>query len=250
MKFKKQLCIGLSSIMLFATVTPTLAQEINSQNYVNVENSYLNSDFTTKILQDDDNIRIVETIDSKSKYTATYNKKDRTLDIIVSKINSSNRILETTEKYHIDFEKDAIKDRIYQNTFSNYEYTKRYGNPNVWELRRPDPSNPFFKTIGFSTKETSANVNYLYKYMDYVEKINSKEINLLASLGSALLSDVLVAMSGVANIFSGGTLTPAMIQTIATSLGANGVLLYDYQTLIHYYNMAYDNYCEVYYKRS
>lgn len=268
---KKNLGLGknllLFSLLLsigFSNVTSTYAN-VNSKNNIEFEYNSLYPEINLRILNDDGNIRTVETYDSDAKYIVTYNKDERTMDVIIHKLNNNTKSVISTDNFHIDleqiensykisedgktsniFEEGQTRASIYQNTYSNYEYEKTYGSTNKWELRRPDPSNPVFSTYYFTTNETSENAKDLQSFMDYVEKINSQEVKVIFSIGASVFSDILLYMSGIGTVFTGGTLTPAMVTAAAAAVGANGLAVSEMVTLGSYWNYAYNYYFEVY----
>ena len=82
--------------------------------------------------------------------------------------------------------------------------------------------------------------------MDYVEKINSQEIKILTSISASVFADILLYLSGIGTVFSGGTLTPAMVVAAAGAVGATFAVVDSVVTLGTYWRYAYNYYWEVF----
>ncbi|SHL79737.1 hypothetical protein SAMN02745136_05717 [Anaerocolumna jejuensis DSM 15929] len=145
----------------------------------------------------------------------------------------SNTVVQATSNYSI------MATTANQNTFSNYEYTKTYGSPNVWELRRPDGS--LNGTYYFKTNETSTNRNYLTAFYDAVESINSTEGKLIGSLGLAVFTS---ALSVVIMCATEGLGEP--LAAYLSSLGFSGTTISLSADLGDYCSKAKDNYYNTY----
>ena len=86
--------------------------------------------------------------------------------------------------------------------------------------------------------------------MDYVEKINIQEGKVLGSMTASVFTDILLYLSGIGTVFTGGTLTSAMVSAAAASVGAKGVVVSSMVTLGSYWKYAYNYYLSAYYKRA
>ena len=93
----------------------------------------------------------------------------------------------------------------------------------------------------FETTETSKNKFYLDSFKQEVDKLDSIEKKLIASVGVTTLSTI--AAAGAGAIFTGGTLSTAAWASIASTAGAGAVsvnLLMDYNRICkdaYYYYM-------------
>lgn len=259
MNMKKRLSILLALLVLISTPIQIFAKNVMPEVLI-----FETGEVKYTILEDNKELKKVKTEDSRYTYTVTYNKITRTMDTIIS--DSMSKTGESyihinldipSESYGITengtslslFDNATTRASIKQNTFSNFEYTKTIGTTNEWQLRRPDPSFPI-NWLYFDTKETKDNKSYLNSFMDYVEKINAQEGKVLASITASVFSDILVSLSGIATVFSGGTLTPAMVTAAAGAVGANLVMVDSMVTLGSYWKYAYNYYFEVFYRQS
>lgn len=280
-KIMSKISVAMSLMITITALSPINSYALNENNsqgliqeYTsakNLEDDYksLYPEINFKVLVDNKSIRKVETSDDNAKYIVTYNKNKRTMDVVIHKLKNKGTKIESTQKYYLNldnvnesymisedgkveavFDEKETRASIKQNTWSNYEYTKTLGTTNKWELRRPDPKNPVFKRIYFTTKETNSNKTYLNSFMDYVEKINTQESTILWSISSSVFTDILLYLSGIGNVFTGGTLTSTMVAAAAASVGAKGVVVNQFVTLGSYWRYAYNYYYSVYNRRA
>ncbi|MCL2076939.1 MAG: geobacillin-26 family protein [Oscillospiraceae bacterium] len=258
--------------LLVSSVIPAYA---NSDTPLISEMIYIEETGETvsyKLLTDTDDIRVVETSDENYTYHVVYNKNERSMDVVISDAKPKNvafsTLKDSQQSIHIDlnqandlynFSEDSLYEdnliaplatTIKQKTFTNFEYFKTIGTTNSWELRRPDPSNPLFSYYYFNTNETNQNRSYLNSFMDYVEKINSQEFVILGLITASVFSDILVGLSGISTVFSGGALTPAMVMAVAGAVTANAAVINSIVTWGSYCQYAYNYYAEAYYARA
>lgn len=79
-----------------------------------------------------------------------------------------------------------------------------------------------FSQYYFEVNETSSNSSRLNAFRDAVDALNSQEIKVIASGGTALVSAAAAAfLSGMASV-SGGALTPTAIAAVVAAVGATG----------------------------
>ena len=216
------------------------------------------SDYNLTVIKDNAKVRIVETSDEQYIYRVTVDKSvntaqmeitdkftDKTKKSKTAKLGQfKNKPLMSSNNLNMELRSTSLK----QNTFTNYEYTKTYGNPNQWQLRRPKSNITSY--YYFDTAETSSNKEYLEDFQDAVQRVNDLEVPMVTSIGVAGLMDILSVATVAAAIVSGGTLTGAAWTAITASLSLSGIAT---ATLISYNTActdAYDAYFEVYKRKS
>lgn len=195
-----------------------------------------------KITTDNAKQRIAEQIDSNYKYVAVFDKTKnvitltktdketgQVLDTMITDLNAKTVSTNTNDQISV------LAASTYQNTFSNYEYTKWYGSPNKWELRRPADKG-INNVKYFQTYETTKNATYLSAYYKNVNSINSLEGKCL----TYMTTEVLIGVIGA--IFSGGL---AAFIAASTMSGLATSAAYDLEAEC---NNALDNYWNAYYK--
>lgn len=216
------------------------------------------SSIPVTIIKDNAKVRIVETNDEQFIYRVTVNKIDNTAQMqITDKMTKKVKISQKAQLGLSDSKEAltsnsssimATRATLEQNTFTNYEYTKTYGTPNQWQLRRPDSS--ILSYYYFNTAETSSNRPYLESFKGAVQRINDTEVPMVASIGAAGIMDLLSVGSVVAAICTGGMLSGAAWTVIVASLGMTGISA----TLLIQYNAAcvdaFDAYNEVFKRKA
>lgn len=154
------------------------------------------------ILVDNKDQKVAENTDGEFTYRSTYFKK--TQMVTVSKTDNSTG--EIAENYTFSLKPDpslvegdgimAAAASTYQNTFCNYEYTKTYGTPNTWQIRRPKGGLNSWEY--WNCTEKSSNASYLKDYLNTVNRIDALEWKWIGEFGTQSLLGLLGA------IFSGG----------------------------------------------
>lgn len=232
-KISRTISMLLLVAILLSIGQPTVLAVSNSNN--------------ATITLDTNNQRIAECIEGKYKYISVYDKKSKIAKI--SKISLDSGKMIDVNSYDLN-KKTSLEDNksienysqrarsIKQNTFSNYEYTKWYGNPNKWELRKPKEGFGLNKTCPFQTYETSKNKDYINKFYDAVEDINRLEKDYISAVGTEVLTATLGA------IYTGG------LSALLTSIGATSAAIAIANHLAAKCRIAEDNYWETYYKSS
>lgn len=169
------------------------------------DNNYYVKEGNVNIVRDDGYERVAEGIENGYKFLATLNKVDNTIELVKKDIHDNSVIssfkIDLNEQVHQNEFDNLVEMRagsINQSTYSNYEYTKWYGSPNKWELRRPREGFGFNNTYYFRTKQTSSNESYLTNFYNAVEDINRLEKDYLTFVSLETLTGTLGA------IFSGG----------------------------------------------
>lgn len=211
-KAKKFICFLLSTIMVLSTSVTAFAA-----------NSSTISPYNMTILEDTSSKRVVQTSDENYTYITTYDKLNDTMQFTKVDIDTNVSIVG-----NVVSGEDAISTTTYastrattlkENTFTNYEYTKTYGDPNEWELRRPDGS--LTGTYYFKTYEVTKNKSYINTFKSAVDTINTKEGEIVAAYGLVILGDIAAAAISAGAIATGGVLTPAAWTSIIAAAGAN-----------------------------
>lgn len=234
---KKYISIILAVVLLIPLFPNTI---VFAQGYSehSIQQNYV------RIIQDDDSKRVAEGIENGFKFIATLNKANNTIELVKEDINNGAVLSSFTVDLNHQLSREKFDNTIEmrsgsinQNTFSNYEYTKWYGSPNKWELRRPREGFGFNNTYYFRTKQTSSNEKYLTNFYNAVEDINQLEKDYLTFVSLETLTGTLGA------IFSGGLGT----FLAAAGLGAEATrIAFKIQSACR---KAEDNYWEVFNKR-
>lgn len=253
----KRIISGILTVVLIATMSITnfaqgAATNAGVQQY--------EGGLTVRTLIDDANTRKVQSSDKTHSTIATYDKVNRTItyevrdlkknsapEVYKAYLNATKKAKETSEQGNSD--RVTTLASIYQNTFSNYEYTKWINTTNTWELRRPDDSS-FNGCYYFQTAETSSNKTYLASFKTNVDKLNGIEFDLIISGGAYMFADLLLALAAAGTGATAGLLSPTVVAAAATALGANGVYVANVIKLNTCINDCYNDYYEVWYHKS
>jgi hypothetical protein len=234
-RFKKLLCITLALAMVISTSVTAFASGRNIAAYNMI------------ILEDSDNQRVVQTSDNNFTYITTYNKVNNTIQFtVVDQATNSENIGAVVSVDDYSVMPIGARASINENTFTNYEYTKIYGNPNEWELRRPDGS--LAGTYYFKTYEATQNQSYLNAFKSAVDTINTKEGEIVGTYGLQILSILAAAAAGAGAIFTGGILTAAAWGSILAAAGATTAHIAVVMAWDRACKNAYDAYFETYTK--
>lgn len=225
---KKFLSAILALTMVFAMSATAFAAEPTDQ-------------YNTIILQDTESKTVSQASDNQFIYTVTKDKIAGTMQVTTTEKATNTvdvgAVVASTEFTNQPTTRASLK----ENTFTNYEYTKTYGNPNTWELRRPDGS--LFGTHSFKTYEiVGKNDGYIAKFKNAVDTINSKEGEIVITLGIAGLGDIVAAATSAGAVASGGVLTPAAWTAILAAAGLNANYLRVCQDYDNACKNAYDAY--------
>ena len=202
-KWKRVVAVILS-ITCFAFTNVTAFAEPNTQTEVNVS--------------ENDGIRTSVASDGAYEYTVIYDTVNDTMQMATKNLHTGE--VQYGPKVSID-ETQGVQTRatIHQDTFMYYEYDIYTGSPNRWRLERPKEA---FSQYYFEVNETSSNSSRLNAFRDAVDALNSQEIKVIASGGTALVSAAAAAfLSGMASV-SGGALTPTAIAAVVAAVGATG----------------------------
>ncbi|MGL5254199.1 MAG: geobacillin-26 family protein [Brevinema sp.] len=219
---KKLLSMILSLAMVFSLSAIAFAASPTNQ-------------YNAIILEDTASKTISQASDDQFIYTVTKDKIAGTMQVTTTE-KATNTVDVGAVVASAEFmDKPTPYASLNENTFTNYEYTKTYGNPNTWELRRPDGS--LAGTYYFKTYEViGKNDGYITTFKNAVDTINSKEGEMVITLGITGLGDIVAAATSAGAIASGGVLTPAAWTAILAAAGLNANYLRVCQ--------EYDNACK------
>lgn len=235
---KKVLSILFAVIMLLSLSMTAFAAEVPA-------------DAGTNILVDDSQYRIVESFGGGQRFVATYNKVDNTVSLVSynaddeilhrSVTNLNNSTVSTLDEYGVATAANSIS----KYTESLYAYIKTYGNPNEWELRRPEYlDEPSSTAFYFKTEETSVNEDDLSGFQTAVNSMYTLEGQLKSAIGTAnTLAVIAGASAGIGGPVGWGAAAAAFIAALGFDNSAQN---YAYQ-IEEQQIIAWDCYYEVYY---
>lgn len=237
-KLSKRLCsLVLSAVMVLSMSATTFAETNVSAPYNMV------------VLEDTTEITVVETSDNEYIYKTTHDKVANTIQLTVTDIDTG--LVKAGDELAIPTLKVDRSTLVpsaatlEENTFTNYEYTKTYGTPNKWQLRRPGSN--IFSWVYFDTYQTTSNASYLSNFKKAVDSINTLEGAIVGAGGLAALSYCATAASGAGAILTGGVLTPAAWGSIVASAGLSTAYVATCMSYDSACKDAYDAYWETYY---
>lgn len=151
-------------------------------------------------------LRIAECVEGQYVFRAEYNKDTEMMSIsqvglltkeicAVTWINLSKSTMTPTAEVTLQTNRLAsavYSQSIYENTFSDYEYTKWYGSTNKWELRSPAAKG--MGTQSFRAYQTTKNSKYISGFYNSVNTINQKELTLIGLVGITALTGIVGAI--------------------------------------------------------
>lgn len=229
---KKVISIVLSLVMLLSMSVTAFAAESN----LSTANSVVQ-------VVDTNGVRTATYSDSTTTYIVTYDTVNNTICVAHKDIETGTVTYGSTVSTNISTAiTRAASSTVHQDTFSNYEYDIYTGNPNEWNLERPDDDGKGQRY--FMVYENSSNEEELDAWFDAVNALNNKEWEAVSSYGVALVTSAAAGfISGMA-VASGGILTPGAITAIVAATGATGaaaVLLTQIGTCCNVCRMAYQD---------
>ena len=191
-KINKSIAIALIAVTVSLNVTNTInAMEkvptAKNQNMELTEYGY------NKVLVDDENQRVVETLYDGERAVATYDKITNIVTINQGTLTKSVDMNEVKNLSLDDNNTPEARVVVEEKTFSNYEY-KYDTSSTKWILRRPNPDN-YLQINSKSVTKTSSNSANLNNFKNTVDKINDLEFQFIGSLGLSVLSAVLTIVS-------------------------------------------------------
>lgn len=193
---KKVLSIVLSLVMLLSMSVTAFAAE---NRPVAVDNSAVQ-------IVEANGVRTATYSDETTTYIVTYDTVKNTICVSQKDIETGEISYGATVSTNVStVTTRAASSTIHQDTFSNYEYDIYTGNPNEWNLERPDDDGS--GQVYFMVYENSSNI------------------------------------SGMA-VATGGVLTPGAITAIVGAVGATGaaeVLLFQVGTCCNVCRLAYQD---------
>lgn len=230
---KKVLSVLLVFVMLLSMSVTAFA----------AENTSINAHASVVQIEEINGVRTVTCSDETTTYIVTYDTVNNTICVAQRDITTGVITYGTTESTLLNtVDTQAVASTIHQDTFSNYEYDIYTGNPNEWNLERPDDDGDGQRY--FMVYENSSNETELDAWFDAVNALNDKEWEAVSSYGVALVTSAAAGfISGMA-VASGGILTPGAITAIVAATGATGaaaVLLTQIGTCCNVCRMAYQD---------
>lgn len=231
-KYFKGFVLSIAAVLVFSSVGPSIGSAaLNNSKDLGLEKQIITQkdfDYTQgldpekdkdlidilegieiKIIKDDENERVVETIENGVTSIGVFNKKNNELTTEVKGNKSSQVKIDLDEVDSSDFSDDQQGDistfaatRV-ENTYSNYEYTITYTSPQKWQLRRPKPNtlnSTYYKNVTLS-KKNSGNLNNFKKQVDLLNDYELKFIG--AASGATILwlaSLVVASLNGGAGV--------------------------------------------------
>ena len=230
---KKILSILLTVAMLLSMSVTAFA----------AENTLITDNTSDMQIIESNGTRIVTYSDTTTIYIVTYDTVNNTICVSQKDITTGVVSYGTTvSTVASPTETQAANSTIHQDTFSNYEYDIYTGNPNEWNLERPNDDGK--GQLYFMVYENSSNEDELDAWFDAVNALNDKEWEAVSSYGVALVTSAAAGfISGMA-VASGGILTPGAITAIVAATGATGaaaVLLTQVGTCCNVCRLAYQD---------
>jgi len=200
----KHFLIMLAAVLFISTPSSVFA---NSQDTVNTP-TILNIDGkkeTLKTIQDDENVRIVESVNEAGKKSvATFDKVKNTM--LVENDGEVPVFIDLSKAVELkgQIDNDEIKagtmaSVVSQYTFTNYEYEITQSSPKKWKIFRPK-GNSAFDQYFKQTNEGTHNKEYLTSFKKTVDRIDGLEKTAIGLCGTALFLTVVmvVATAGIA----------------------------------------------------
>lgn len=219
--FKKTMMVFLAFCMICGLTTfgfvyassPVQIEEIIESNFVEIT--------------EENGIRIARSYDGNKMNIAVFNSIERTICFSIRDLDAGITLSGPTMATHTNLSvlpsatnTRGVTATIHQDTFSNYEYDIYTGNPNEWNLERPDDDGQGQRY--FMVYENSSNDDELQAWFEAVNDLNDKEWEAVSVGGLGIVADCIAGfLSGMA-VASGGILSPAAISAIIAAVGATG----------------------------
>lgn len=197
--FLKRVNKSIAIALIAVTVSLNVTNTINAMEKVPTttnQNMELTEYGYNKVLVDDENQRIVETLYDGERAVATYNKITNIVTINQGALTKSVDMNEVKDLSLDDNNTPETRVVVEEKTFSNYEY-KYDTSSTKWILRRPNPDN-YLQINSKSVTKTSSNSANLNNFKNTVDNINDLEFQFIGSLGLSVLSSVLTVVSSAA----------------------------------------------------
>lgn len=240
-KTKKLLSLALVAIMILSLGTNAFAANF----------SKISTDYNLVIVEDNPNVRIAETSDEEFIYRTMFDKVNNTVEHEI--INRNTQSVKKADTVKLDnlvmvngeVTLSAKADVLKENTFINYEYTKTYGNPHQWQLRRPKIN--YITWYYMDVEETTENKSYLNTFKGHVDDINVEEGEVIGAIGLAGLSYIATGAATWGALLTGGALTGVQWASILAAGGFTAAA----SAIVAKYDRsckeAYDAYMEIKY---
>ncbi|MCM1060987.1 MAG: geobacillin-26 family protein [Eubacterium sp.] len=231
---KKVLSILLAVVMSFSMSVTAFA----------VEETSVNANASAMQITVTNGVRTVTYSDETTTYIVTYDTLNETICVAQKDIATGVTSYGITVSTAVPVaDTQAVTSTIHQDTFSNYEYDIYTGNPNEWNLERPN-DNSGSGQLYFKVYENSSNKTELNVWFDDVNALNDKEWEAVAACGLTVVASAAAGFLSVMDVASGGILTPAAITAVITATGATGTgayLLEQVGTMCNTCRLAYQD---------
>lgn len=225
-KVIKSLVVSFIFTLIIASIGPSFANaatfkkenqsiaalELDSAKHSDTIEYLENVDF--KIIQDNKNVRVIESTENGKTSIAILNKNKNVLTLQIKGDDSTkveidmNEIAETVNSF--DNSEDLATyaaSTLEENTFTNYEYTITFSSPEKWQLRRPNPDN-MLKYYYKDRTKTTTNSTKLTNFKKEVDNLNYYEWMFIGASSASMI--VTVAAVIAAAITSGAGLAVAL----------------------------------------
>ena len=231
---KKTLSILLAVVMMLSTSVTAFAAEGTS----------VNANVSAIQIEETNGVRTVTYSDETTTYIVTYDTVNETIcvaqkDIVTGMTSYGSTVSTAVSVADIQ----SATSTIHQDTFSNYEYDIYTGNPNEWNLERPN-DNSGSGQLYFKVYENSSNKKELNVWFDDVNALNDKEWEAVAACGLIVVTSAAAGFLSAMDIASAGILTPAAITAVVAATGATGtgaVLLEQVGSMCNTCRLAYQD---------
>ncbi|MFJ7731218.1 geobacillin-26 family protein [Lysinibacillus sp. NPDC097231] len=240
-KIIRSLVFVITTVLIFSNIAPVLAnaKEMERNNFLSTTKQIIdNSDFNSElgmvdkeaieyldslqinVIEDNENFRIVESIENGKPMVATFDKNSNILTTQIKGDDSSKLVIDLNElaaleesmKEPTSGDISAFASSMKQDTFTNYEYTIEFTSPESWQLRRPNPDNPI-NWLYKDVKKTTSNATNLGNFKNAVNDLNDYEWKYIGAASGAGILAIAALIVGAINGGAG----------IAVGLAAAGV---------------------------
>ncbi|NLP52076.1 geobacillin-26 family protein [Bacillus sp. RO1] len=228
----KSTLLSIAAVLVFSLIGPNASNAMNSGSNIALSTQDFKSTvgldpiedketidiiqgIETKIIKDNKNFRVVETIENGVVSIGTFDKKRNIITTEIKGDKSSKVEIDLNELEALASELNdttaeggfvTLASTLQENTFSNMEYTITYSSPQKWQLRRPQPGS-LYKTYYKNVTRTSSNSKNLDNFKKEVDLLNDYEIKFIgAAVGSGiawLAALVIASLSGGAGVAVG-----------------------------------------------
>jgi len=218
----KHFLIMIAAVLFISTPSSVLA---NTHDAVNTPTTLIidGKKETLKTIQDDENVRIVESVNEAGKKSvATFDKVKNTM--LMENEGEEPVFIDLSKAMDLkgQIENDEIKvgtqaSVVSEYTYSDYEYEITMSNPKKWKILRPKPSGSgqFYK----QTTQGTHNSTNLESFKSSVDQIDELEKTAIGILGFS------VVVAALITIASAGIASAAVWAAFGISVAEIGILV-------------------------